>query len=227
MLNAKLTLVSHHLCPYVQRAAIALSEKGVPFERVYVDLANKPDWFRAISPLGKVPLLIVWPDDGSEAVLFESAVICEYIEETQHGKPLHPRDPLDRARHRGWIEFGSSILSDLWGFETAKDETTYRAKRDALAGKFSRIETILGDGPFFSGAGFSLTDAVYAPIFRYFDVFDTITSTGILDGLSRVGAWRNALASRPSVRDAVTSDYAGRLGAFLKQHDAHILKMAA
>ncbi len=55
----KLELVSHYLCPYVQRAAIALAEKGVPFTRAYVDLADKPAWFTAISPLGKVPLLKV------------------------------------------------------------------------------------------------------------------------------------------------------------------------
>ncbi|MGD9883263.1 MAG: glutathione S-transferase family protein, partial [Reyranella sp.] len=54
-----LTLVSFDLCPYVQRAAIALAEKGVPFERRTVDLADKPDWFKAMSPLGKVPLLQV------------------------------------------------------------------------------------------------------------------------------------------------------------------------
>src|SRR5688500_11991503 len=73
---AMLTLVSFDLCPYVQRAAIALSEKGVPFARREVDLTNKPDWFKAISPLGKVPLLQV----GDE-VLFESAVIVEYLED--------------------------------------------------------------------------------------------------------------------------------------------------
>src|SRR5262249_53227565 len=64
----KLTLISHDLCPYVQRAVIALSEKGVPFDRVYIDLNAKPDWFLAISPLGKVPLLKV-----GDHVIFESA----------------------------------------------------------------------------------------------------------------------------------------------------------
>src|SRR5262249_292305 len=48
---ANLTLISHDLCPYVQRAAIALAEKGVGFRRVDIDLSNKPEWFRAISPL--------------------------------------------------------------------------------------------------------------------------------------------------------------------------------
>ena len=227
MSDAKLTLISHHLCPYVQRAAIALAEKGVPFERRYVDLAAKPDWFLAISPLGKVPLLIVSQDDGTQAVLFESAVICEYLEETQPGAALHPADPLARARHRGWIEFGSSILSDLWGFETAKDAEAYEAKRKALTDKFARVEAELGEGPFFAGASFSLVDAVFAPIFRYFDVFDTIAPTGVFDRYPRVTAWRNALAKRQSVREAVTDDYPERLKVFLKNHDAWLLKAAA
>src|ERR1700716_2152538 len=94
----KLTLISHDLCPYVQRAVIALTEKAAPFDRVYIDLANKPDWFLAISPLGKVPLLKV-----AAAVIFESAVILEYLEETQPN-PLHPADPLARAQHRAMIE---------------------------------------------------------------------------------------------------------------------------
>ncbi len=227
MPDTKLVLVSHHLCPYVQRAAITLVEKGTPFEIRYVDLSAKPDWFLAISPLGKVPLLIVRQEEGMETVLFESAVICEYLEETQPGPRLHPADPLARARHRGWMEFGSSILSDLWGFETAKDEGTYEAKRKALADKFVRVETELKDGPFFAQAAFSLVDAVFAPIFRYFDVFDTITPTGVFDGLPRVKAWRAELASRQSVRDAVTHDYADRLNAFLLNHEAWLLKRAA
>src|SRR5262249_49317712 len=106
-----LKLISHKLCPYVQRAVIALSEKGVPFERIDVDLANKPDWFLKISPLGKVPALVVASVD-EETALFESNVICEFIEETQGGVNLHPRDPLERARHRAWMEFGSAILGD-------------------------------------------------------------------------------------------------------------------
>ncbi len=111
-MHADLKLVSHDLCPYVQRAAIALDEKGVPFERINVDLANKPDWFTTLSPLGKVPLLKVERREGSEAVLFESAVILECLEETLPG-PLHPDDPLVRARHRSWIEFGSACLGAI------------------------------------------------------------------------------------------------------------------
>jgi glutathione S-transferase len=217
-------LVSHALCPYVQRAAIALAEKGVAFERRYVDLADKPAWFRAISPLGKVPLLIVRDDAGRETVLFESAVICEYLEETVPGPKLHPADPLERARARGWIEFGSAVLADIWGLETARDAATYEAKRGALAAKFATVEATV-TGAFFAGGRFTLVDAVFGPIFRYFDVFDTLADIGIFAETPKVRAWRAALAARPSVRDAVTPDYPQRLRAFLAKHDAWLLRL--
>src|ERR1700751_2201181 len=99
---APLKLISHKLCPYVQRAVIALTEKRVAFERIDIDLANKPDWFLKLSPLGKTPLLLV-----GEHAIFESAVILEYLEETQPNT-LHPTDALRRAEHRAFFEFGSA-----------------------------------------------------------------------------------------------------------------------
>jgi glutathione S-transferase len=222
----QLTLVSHLLCPYVQRAAIALHEKGVAFERVVIDLANKPAWFTAISPLGKVPLLRVPRPEGTETVLFESTVICEYLEETQSGARLHPEDPLVRAEHRAWMEFGSAILSDLWGYETTRDADVFEQKRFAIAAKFERIEASLQEGPYFAGQRFSLVDAVFAPIFRYFDVFDEISDTHVFDATPKVRAWRQALAARPSVRDAVVPEYARHLRDFLARHQAHFLTLA-
>ncbi len=211
-----LTLVSFDLCPYVQRAAIVLAEKDIPFERIDIDLSDKPGWFKAISPLGKVPLLKV----GDE-VLFESAVIVEYLEETR-APPLHPRDPLTKARHRAWMEFGSSILADIWVVETTKDRQAFEGKRQILRDKFARIEAQLAEAPYFAGAAFSIVDAVFAPAFRYFDVFDAITDLGMFVGLPKTQAWRKALAERPSVVHAVVPDYPDRLRAFLRRHDGVI-----
>ena len=225
-MTAKLTLISHKLCPYVQRAVIALNEKGVPFERVDIDLANKPDWFLKISPLGKVPVLVVRSDDG-EVALFESNVICEYIEDTQSGAKLHLENPLQRAQHRAWMEFGSTILSELWGLETTGDAAVFEAKRVAVAAKFARVEEALGSGPFFAGEKFSLVDAVFAPIFRYFDVFDQLIDLSIFADTPKVRAWRKELAKRDSVRNAVGLDYPQLLHAFLVRHNAHMLKLAA
>ena len=225
-MTPKLTLISHKLCPYVQRAVIALNEKGVPFERIDIDLGNKPDWFLKISPLGKVPVLRVASAEG-EVALFESNVICEYIEETQGGTKLHPVDALRRAEHRAWMEFGSAILGDLWGLETTTDPATFESKRQALVAKFARVEAALGAGPYFAGEAFSLVDAVFAPVFRYFDLFDELTEHGIFRDVPKVRAWRAELAKRPSVRSAVGEDYPQLLRAFLVRHDAHLLKLAA
>ena len=151
--DAETHLISHKLCPYVQRAVIALNEKGVPFERIDIDLANKPDWFLKISPLGKVPVLRVETEDG-EVALFESNVICEYIEDTQGGAKLHPQDPLQRAQHRAWMEFGSTILSEFWGLETTGDPAIFESKRKAVAAKFARVEEALGVGSVLCRRGF-------------------------------------------------------------------------
>jgi glutathione S-transferase len=216
---SKLMLISHRLCPYVQRAVISLTEKSAPFQRVDVDLANKPDWFKAISPLGKTPVLSV-----GDRVIFESAVILEYLEETQP-HPLHPADPLTRAEHRSWIEFGSSVLNDIWAFYNAADATAFESKARILGGKFGQLEQRLADGPYFNGARFSLVDAVFGPVFRYFDVFDRIGDFGVLAGMPKVGAWRGVLADRRSIRNAVSRDYEQQLWAFLEARGSHLSQL--
>jgi glutathione S-transferase len=207
-----LTLVSHALCPYVQRAAIVLAEKGVAYDRRWVDLADKPEWFRALSPLGKTPVLLV--DDEP---IFESAVICDYLDETTAPR-LYPDDALQRARQRGWVEFGSAVLNTIWAFYSAPDVTALEDKRKALRRQFEQVELALdADGPWFAGVRFGIVDAVFAPVFRYFDVFESLGEPALFDGLPRVQRWRAALAQRPSVRQAVLPGYAEQLTRFLRE----------
>ena len=211
-----LTLISHELCPYVQRAAIAMTEKGMSFNRRVVDLANKPDWFRAISPLGKTPVLLI-----QDTAIFESAVILEYLEDIGP-RPLHPSNPLRRAEHRAWIEYGSSVLNDIAGLYSAESANGFEIKRIALNAKFARVEARLEAGPFFEGKQFSVIDAVYGPIFRYFDVFDGIADFGIFEGQEKCLAWRSTLSARSSVKSAVGADYCNLLRQFLAARKSHI-----
>ena len=220
-MSAPLRLTSHKLCPYVQRAVIALTEKAVAFERVDVDLANKPEWFLAISPLGKTPVLQV-----GGIPIFESAVILEYLEETQPHQ-LHPSDPLSRADHRAWIEFGSAVLNDIAGFYAAPDKLTFETKTSQLEQRFARLESRVTAAPWFDGERFSLVDAVYGPIFRYFDVFDEIADFGILARKPKLWRWRNALAARPSVRAAVSPDYPALLRDFIDRRNSWLSKLQA
>ncbi|NJM43823.1 MAG: glutathione S-transferase family protein [Brachymonas sp.] len=215
-MNQALTLISHPLCPYVQRAAIVMLEKQIPFERMDIDLSNKSAWFLKHSPLGKTPVLLV-----NEQAIFESAVICEYLDETSSPR-LHPENALLRAQHRAWMEFGSSVLNNIAAFYNAPDEATLQAKAQGIHGKFAQIEAVLGDGPYFSGAAFCVVDAVFGPVFRYFDVLDTVADFGCLTDLPKVQAWRKQLAMRASVIQAAHPDYAQLLSQFLRQRKSAI-----
>ncbi|MBI2768228.1 MAG: glutathione S-transferase family protein [Burkholderiales bacterium] len=212
-----LTLISHTLCPYVQRAAIVLLEKDAVFARRYVDLADKPAWFKAISPLGKTPVLLV---DGEP--VFESAVICEYLDDTLAPR-LHPADALERARHRAWMEFGSSVLGTIAAFYNAPDAASLQARREELRHKFMQLEQALPEGgPWFAGPRFGIVDAVFGPVFRYFDTFEALGETGFFGDAPRVRAWRGALAQRPSVQQAALPQYPLLLREFLLERRSEI-----
>lgn len=219
-MTTKPTLISHLLCPYVQRAIIVLEEKQIAYERIDIDLANKPDWFLKVSPLGKTPVLMV---DGQ--AIFESAVICEYLEEVT-ANALHPRDPILRAQHRGWMEFASATLNSIGALYGASDERTFDAKVIDLRKKFAQVEKELSttdrEQPYFAGDSFSLVDAAFAPVFRYFDVLDVIDDFGVFANTPKVRAWREALQHRPSVRSAVRADYTQLLHDFLLRRNSEL-----
>jgi glutathione S-transferase len=218
----QLTLISHNLCPYVQRAAIVLAEKGVSFTRRDVDLSAKPGWFLAISPLGKTPVLLV---EGEP--VFESAVICEYLDDTILPR-LHPKDALERARHRAWMEFGSAVLNVVGGFYSAPDARTLEARRDELQARFAQIEDVLAGGrPYFAGKRFCNVDAVFGPVFRYFDVFEQLGEPGFFDATPKVRAWGEALAQRPSVSNAAAPEYPQLLRRFLLQRGSELSRRIA
>lgn len=219
--DARLTLVSHKLCPYVQRAVIALEELGLEYRRIDVDLGDPPDWFRRLSPLGKVPLLLI--DD--ETVLFESAVIADYVNEIGGGSLLRG-EPLARAEQRAWIEFASATLNTIGALYNARGQQNFRRVAAELDSKWRQLESYLTCAPYFSGSDFSLVDAAFGPVFRYFDVFGQLVDDDFLGDYPKIGAWRTALAARHSVRKAVSPDYPALLTKFLAARDSRLGKAA-
>ncbi|MFT5592556.1 MAG: glutathione S-transferase [Oceanicoccus sp.] len=214
-------LIAHVLCPYVQRSIITLEEKGIPYTRTDIDLAKKPEWFKQKSPMEKVPILLI----GDEHTLFESAVICEYLDEITPGS-LHPVDSFEKAYHRSWIEFGSSILNDITSLYNAKDTSSFKIIHIKIQRKFSHIEKEISGSPFFIGETFHLIDAVYGTIFRYFEVFDTFINLKTFDNLPKCQTWLNALKQRSSIKDAVSKNYSNHFITFLKKRESHISRLA-
>ncbi len=221
-MNPEFELITHVLCPYVQRSVIVLQEKGITYRRTDIDLANKPDWFHRLSPLGKVPVLVT----GENRSLFESAVICEYLNDITPGS-LHPADALERAEHRAWIEFGSGLLNRIAQLYNSPSETAFESTLEALRTQFRQLETRLEDGPYFSGANFRIIDAVYGPIFRYFDVFESVMVLDVFQGAEKVLAWREQLKARTSIQKAVTHDYPERLIEFVRARNSYMSTLMA
>lgn len=191
-------LISFKTCPWVQRAAIVLREKSVPFEFVHIEPGNRPDWFQAISPHGKVPVLRI---DGTTA-LFESNAIAEYLDETIAPR-LHPEDPVRRAFNRAWTDYLPVFAAALGAVSGAADATAYDQALGELRAGFGKLERALAvrsdDGPWFNGARYSLVDAGYAPFLQRWQIIETLTGAAELSAsYPLLVAWSRALAARPT-----------------------------
>lgn len=198
----KLELISFKLCPFVQRAVIALKYSKIPYDITYIDLMNPPAWFAEVSPLEKVPVLRV---DG-ETNLFESAVIAEFIDDIAPHSLL-PSDPLLRARNRSWTELGSACLGDQYQMTGAEDEAAYKRNRAALIDKLELFEEEIA-GPFFNGDRPALIDFATAPLFMRLNILDN-GGNALIDpaALPKVAAWSAALLALDEVKDSVVAEF--------------------
>ena len=197
----KLELISHVLCPFVHRAAIMLREKDVSFDRRIVDLKNKPDWFLAISPRGKVPVLLA---DG--VALFESAAICEFLDET-HPPRLVPVDPFERARQRAWVEVANDLLAAQFKAFTAAEPAEAEKARAVVDALLVRFEEAITAGVLAESA-FGLIHVAVAPALHRFVVVADRLGVDLLAGTPRLAALSRRLANRLSVIDTVPADFA-------------------
>lgn len=198
--------------------------KGVEFDVTYINLREKPDWFLKISPHGKVPVLNV-----GDQPLFESNAIAEFIEDTV-APPLHPADPVKRARNRAWTDYVptfSSGLSACYYAKTAEEQTEGFAKaREVLAKLEQAIADERGnDGPYFNGPDLSLVDAAYAPFFQRFLAVEAKLGSGLLDGYPRVKGWAEALMATETVTGSVHESFPEEFAANLHRRGTVVAEL--
>lgn len=215
MSNKKLELVSYALCPYVQRARAILAEKNIAHDIKFIDLDSPPEWFFDVSPMEKVPVLLV--DDQP---LFESMVICEYLDEITPDS-LHPMDPFIKAQNRAWIEFGNAVLDSTYSLFTTSDEKQFKQLTAVIDDKFDILEDECLQGtPFFNGGHFSIIDAVYAPIFRFHKALGKFHDFGFFEDRPKISLWSDTLLSYEAIEKSVPSSYDEDLDAYLRKQDS-------
>lgn len=220
-MDERLELISFEMCPYVQRSVIALKYKKKDFDIKFIDLQNKPDWFLKISPLGKVPVLRV----GDE-VLFESAIINEYIDDVT-SPHLQSPDPLVRAKEKGWIEVSSQLFRNMYLILNTKDQDILEENVQLL---FDGLEKVEGELPenamFFRGDHFSLVDCAFAPLFWRMYHIEDLKGDRRWEKIPKVRRWADNLVIMPAVKESVVEGFAEKFKKYLKSKGGIIVESA-
>ena len=183
------------------RVKIVLQEKGLPYDRVTLDLAKKeqkqPEFVK-LNPYGKVPVI---NDDGR--VLFESCIINEYLDEKYRQPALMPEDPYLRGRGRVLVDYGLNYTHEpYWALrgemlkkDSERNSTVMEEKRQTLRKLLQYLEDALGERSYFLG-DISLTDIDILPRFLRMESYGALPASS----LPRLSAWLQRMKARPSVK---------------------------
>jgi len=153
-----LTLYSARDCIHCHRVRLVLAAKGVTYDLVPVDLDDPPEDLLDLNPYNSVPTLV-----DRDLVLYDTSVICEYLDERYPHPPLMPVDPLSRARLRlaivrienDWLTLVDQIEAGGRPAETARKTLRDELIKNASAFKASK---------FFLSPEMSLADCALAPL---------------------------------------------------------------
>lgn len=176
---------------------MALHEKKIPFEVIEEDLKNFSDVLRALHPEAKVPVLV-----QGKTVIYESAIITEYIDELPSTeKRLMLESPSDRAQIRLWTYWCNAIFKpdlDRYKYGTAR----FRAEEcegaeGRLINHLSKMETQLSNTSYLVGNIFTLADVHVFPFVRQLSRVQPAPS--FLKNFPQVIQWRDQIQERPSV----------------------------
>jgi glutathione S-transferase len=193
-----LTLWYHPYAGYGQKAAVALYELGLPFERRIVEFQDEAVMaeFRRLSPFAKMPTLV---DD--ERVVYESSIVVEHLDGLAGGDPLIPADSeaalearlVDRVIDTYAGGPMNRIVSEKFRPEGSRDPFGSAADAGVLAQCWDWLEARLADGRTWgAGESFTLADCGAAPILTY---ARRLVPFG---DRPRLRAWHQRLMARPS-----------------------------
>ncbi|PBP28054.1 glutathione transferase omega-1 [Diplocarpon rosae] len=198
-----LKLYSGWFCPFVQRVLLVLLEKNIPFQYIEVNPYQKPESLLKLNPRGLVPTL-----EYNNKPLYESTVICEFLEEAYPSATPHllPSDPYAKAQTRIWVDFVTSrIIPAFHRFlqHQAGSSISIETVRNDFLDKLKQFTDAMDPaGPYFFGKEVSLIDLILAPwavrlwVFEHFKGGLDIPNENVW---SRWARWQSAIEQRDSV----------------------------
>ena len=186
----------------MQRSIIVLQYKNIPHKVTFIDLEDLPDWFTQISPLKKVPVLKI----NNKDILFESAVISEYIDDITPST-MKPKDSLQLAKNRAWIEFCTQCIIDQYVLLQKTDEEEYETQLNQLQTNLTLVENEINSQPFFNGEQLNLVDAAYAPLLMRYEIINSIAPVFNSSDFPKLCAWSDALLQLEAVKNSVVEDF--------------------
>lgn len=189
-------LYGANVCPFVHRTRLVLAEKGIQHEYVAIDLRNKPEWYHEVLPSGKVPLL----EHGSVRI-WESSIICEYLEEVQPEPALLPADPGEKAGARMLVDWASNaFVPTFYKLLKAQEVDDQADHAENLTTHLERMNRELQGKSYFLGDAPSLVDLEIYPWFERWPVLEEYRKFEIPKELDALTAWRGRMSERPSTR---------------------------
>lgn len=152
-------LYSGSVDPFSHRCRIVLFEKGMDFEVIDVDLANKPEDLAVLNPYNSVPVLL-----ERDLVLSEANIINEYIDERFPHPQLMPADPVMRARARLFLyNFEKDLFDHIKDVESDDEETADKARK-TIRDNLTQIVPLFDKQEYLLGDEYSMLDVAIAPL---------------------------------------------------------------
>lgn len=194
----RMKLYGADVCPFVHRVRLVLAEKGLDYEYVKIDLKDKPDWYDRVLPSGRVPLL----EDGATRI-WESAIICEYLEEAYPENSLMPRGAAERAEVRRWIHYTShELVPAFYQLLTEQDAARHREFRQKVTGLMAKLDReAFQSGPFLVGGSLSLADTGLFPWLERWPVLEHYRGLEFPESAARVFHLYEEMRRRASVQE--------------------------
>ena len=194
-------LVSYNLCPFAQRVLIALNHKKIPFSVSYIDLKNKPDWFRKLNPEGQVPALQV-----GDQLLTESQVINDYLDEQYPDPALYPKDLILKAHHKVLISKAGTANSYLYRIGKMESREEARPVLDEMQNWLLKVDSRINQLPFQQDR-LSMLDIAWAPFMMRLDILARAQDIDLLKNVSQLKRWQQRVLAFPAVRNSVVDNF--------------------